>query len=205
VAFVRDILRCAASADLPSGRGLYVGCGNGRNYLPLVAGGLDLIGLDVSRVALDQLAERAPGVAPNLVHGELAALAPEAAFSIVIGIQVFQHGRKAEAHAHIAEATRRVLPGGLLCIRVNAVGTDIHHDHHVIERSADGGFTVEYLDGPKAGLAVRFFAEAELSGLLESFEPILDLHTQATQRTTPKTGRWLQWEGVWRRGAATRQ
>src|SRR5438093_504855 len=41
-----------------SGVGLYVGCGNGRNYLPLVAAGLTLHGLDVSREALDQLIAR---------------------------------------------------------------------------------------------------------------------------------------------------
>ena len=36
VAFVADILAMlAAYPKLASGRGLYVGCGNGRNYLPL--------------------------------------------------------------------------------------------------------------------------------------------------------------------------
>ena len=48
VELVHDILSCASRIDLPDARGLYIGCGNGRNYLPLVAGGLDLIGLDIS-------------------------------------------------------------------------------------------------------------------------------------------------------------
>src|ERR1039457_6031440 len=40
VAFTGDILAAGRQAGTTSG--LYIGCGNGRNYLPLVAGGLDL-------------------------------------------------------------------------------------------------------------------------------------------------------------------
>jgi hypothetical protein len=39
VALTEDILAAARAFGLT--RGLYVGCGNGRNYLPLVAAGLD--------------------------------------------------------------------------------------------------------------------------------------------------------------------
>jgi SAM-dependent methyltransferase len=197
VAFVEDILEASRRVALPPGRGLYIGCGNGRNYLPLVASGLDLVGLDVSGVALEQLAERAPG--RELVHGTLDALPAAAAFSIVIGIQVFQHGREREAHEHVAAALRRVLPGGLFCVRVNAVGTDLAHEHRIIERRNDGGFTVEYLSGPKRGLAIHFFAERELSRLVAGCEPLLPLRVAATERRPPESGRWLQWEGIWRR------
>jgi hypothetical protein len=126
-------------------------------------------------------------------------LPADAAFSIVIGIQVFQHGREREAHAHIGAALRRLASGGLFCIRVNAVGTDLVHEHRVVERKVDGGFTVEHLSGPKSGLAIHFFAEAELGRLLSSFEPLLPLRVQATRRLPPAQGQWLQWEGIWRR------
>jgi SAM-dependent methyltransferase len=197
VAFVADIIAWSRCVRLPEGPGLYIGCGNGRNYLPLVAAGLDLVGLDVSGVALEQLAERAPG--SELVHGTLDALPQEAVFSIVIGIQVFQHGRERDAHEHVAAALRRVLPGGLFCVRVNAVGTDLAHEHRILERNADGGFTAEYLSGPKRGLAIHFFAEAELSRLVAGCEPLLPLRVHATERQQPQSGRWLQWEGIWRR------
>lgn len=203
--FVREILACAARSELPAGRGLYVGCGNGRNFLPLRAGGLDLVGLDVSSIALAQLAARAPEAAPALVHGDLSALPPQDAFALVIGIQVFQHGGEAEAHAHLAAAAARVLPGGLLCVRVNSAATEVHRRHRVTERNADGGFTVEYEEGPKAGLAVHFFARAELARLLGDFDPVLPTHAQATRRTPPATGRWVQWEGIWRRPLAARR
>jgi SAM-dependent methyltransferase len=196
--FVGDVLAAVERIGLPPGRGLYVGCGNGRNYVRLVEGGLDLVGLDVSAAALSQLAERMPEGPRDLVHGDLSALPRAARFAIVVGIQVFQHGREAEAHAHVVEAARRVLPGGLFCVRVNAVGTDLRYSHRVLERNDDGGFTVEYLDGPKAGLAIHFFAAAELARLVGRLEPVLPLRLDATAHEPP-AGRWLQWEAIWRR------
>lgn len=38
--FARDVLAAARAAG--SARGRYVGCGNGRNYLPLVTAGIGL-------------------------------------------------------------------------------------------------------------------------------------------------------------------
>ena len=72
VAFTGDILAAAGQAGLT--RGLYIGCGNGRNYLPLVAGGLDLTGVDISAAAIAQLAARAPDRADRLVYGDLGGI-----------------------------------------------------------------------------------------------------------------------------------
>jgi DNA-binding HxlR family transcriptional regulator len=58
VDFVRDII--AAAAQLGLRHGLYVGCGSGRNLLPLLDAGLDLTGLDISRQAIAQLRTRRP-------------------------------------------------------------------------------------------------------------------------------------------------
>src|SRR5262245_9671417 len=140
VEFVADILAAAREAGLSGSSGLYVGCGNGRNYLPLVAGGLDLVGLDISTTALDQLARRAPGRRHRLLRGDLSVLPPATTYPLVIAIQVFQHGDRVTSHASIRSAQERVVPAGLFCLRVNAVDTDIAHEHEVIERHADGGF-----------------------------------------------------------------
>ncbi len=102
VAFVADILAAAREAGVA--RGLYIGCGNGRNYEPLVRGGLDLTGLDISEVALRQLSARMPGRRGSLVLGDLSAL-PAARYGIVVGIQVFQHGHAEAAHAHLRQVT----------------------------------------------------------------------------------------------------
>lgn len=197
--FVTDILDAAREQRLLGGGGLYVGCGNGRNYLPLVAGGLDLVGLDVSATALAQLLARAPDRRARLIHGDLSALRAGATYSIVVGIQVFQHGDRASAHEHIRAAQRRLAPGGLFCLRVNAVGTDVEHDHDLRERESGDGFTVRYKAGPKAGLDVRFFAEAELAELFGDFVPILAPRLVRTWRVPRTRGQWSQWEAIWRR------
>lgn len=198
VAFTGDILAAARQACVS--RGLYIGCGNGRNYLPLVAAGLDLTGLDVSATAIDQLVARAPDRRGRLVCGDLGALPAEAAWPLVIGIQVFQHGDRAAAHAHIRAAQERVTAGGLFCLRVNAIGTDIWPHHEVVEHHPDGGFTVRYLAGPKRGLLIHFFCATEFDALFAGgFAPLLPIRLHSTRRTPPQPGQWSQLEAIWQK------
>jgi SAM-dependent methyltransferase len=198
VAFTWDILAAARQADVT--RGLQIGCGNGRNYLPLAAGGLDLTGLDISAAAIAQLPDGAPSLRDRLVCGDLIALPAGAAWPLVIGIQVFQHGDRAAAHDHIRAAQQRATPGGLFCLRVNAAGTDIWPEHEVTEHDPDGGLTVHYLAGPKQGLLIHFFTATELGALFaDRFTPVLPLRVQRTWRTPPQPGQWSQWEAIWRK------
>jgi hypothetical protein len=199
--FVADVLSAAREHDLLGAEGLYVGCGNGRNYLPLVAGGLDLVGVDVSAAALAQLAERAPERRERLIQGELGALPAGVAYAVVIGIQVFQHGDRATAHEHIRAAQARLERGGLFCLRVNAVGTELEYGHNVVERDRDTGFTVRYLDGPKRGLLIHFFAEPELDALFAGYDLVLPPRLSQTRRVPPARGQWSQWEAIYRKPA----
>jgi SAM-dependent methyltransferase len=198
VAFTRDILAAALQAGLT--RGLYIGCGNGRNYLPLVGGGLDLTGLDISPAAIAQLTARVPERRGRLVHGDLNSLPAEAAYPLVIGIQVFQHGNHATTHAHIRAAQQRLTPGGLFCLRVNATATDVWPRHEVTERHPDGGFTVRYLAGPKHSLLIHFFTSTELGDLFaDAFTPVLPPRLWQARRDPPQPGQWSQWEAIWRK------
>lgn len=196
VAFVHDIIAEARARSCTSG--LYIGCGNGRNLIPMVAAGLDLTGLDISGEAIAQLRGRLPDRAGKLVVGDLAAL-PDGVFPLVIGIQVFQHGTRAQAHAHLSAAAARVAPGGLLCVRVNAAGSDLVHEHDRSEEDADGSFTAHFRDGHKAGMDVHFFAEPELRALAGGFSEVLPLRLRSTAHTPPERGQWSQWEAIWRR------
>jgi SAM-dependent methyltransferase len=199
VAFVDDVLDVAGGTTAGS-PGLYVGCGNGRNYLPLIDGGLDLVGLDISSAAIAQLTTRRPQRAHRLVQGTLADLPPEQRFPLVIGIQVFQHGDRDTAHAHLRAAAARVEPGGLLAIRVNATATDLGHDHELLDAGPRGGFSITYRSGPKSGLAVHFYTDTELTELLgESFAPVVGPRLHSTRRPSPGSGQWSQWEAIWRR------
>ena len=203
VEFVGDIVAAARAAGVAGSPGLYVGCGNGRNYVPLVAAGLNLLGLDISLVALDQLAARVPEYRDRLVLGGMSSLGPGAAFSLVIGIQVFQHGNRAQAHDLIGTALDLVAPEGLFAVRVNAVGTDVEHAHEVTERHPDGSYSVLYTQGPKAGLTVHFWAARELHSVISGklTVPVLPLRPQATWRQPAGRGLWMQWEGIYSRSA----
>lgn len=199
IPFVDDILLAVGSMDPPPNLGLYVGCGNGRNYVPLVESGLDLVGLDVSGEAIAQLRERLPERAHRLRHGDLTSLPPELAFDVVIGIQVFQHGSRTEAHDNLALAQEALLPGGLFCLRVNAVETDVWPAHEVVETLRDGSYTVRYLAGPKRGLLVHFFSREAIEDRFEGWEARLGPRLDRAARTHGDPGSWAQWEGIWRK------
>jgi SAM-dependent methyltransferase len=195
VAFTRDIIGTATARGLT--KGLYIGCGNGRNLVPMLAAGLDLTGLDISARAIGQLRRRRPELRSKLIVGDLAVLPRAARYQLVIGIQVFQHGTRTRAHRHLASAAARVRPGGLLCVRVNASTTDVEHQHVRFDNVDDGSFTVRYLAGPKAGLDIHFFTAGELRSLVgDRFEEILSPRLDSAPRVPPgqggRPGEWAQ-------------
>jgi SAM-dependent methyltransferase len=191
--FVEDILAAARAAGITDG--LYVGCGNGRNLRPLVAGGLDLLGLDISAEAVRQLSALRPG---RVVHGTVDSLPAGRTWPLVVGIQVFQHGNRSVAHRHVAAAQRRVAPGGLMAVRVNAVGTDVWPAHLVTAGDPDGSFSVRYTAGSKAGLDIHYFSAAALSELFAGWPAVLPPRTRQNRRKPPDPGQWTQWEAIWR-------
>lgn len=196
VDFVEDIVAAARSHGADSG--LYIGCGNGWNYLPLVARGLDLTGVDISATAIERLRRKAPHRAERLRVGTTADLPEGLRWPLVIGIQVFQHGDRAVAHANLRSALARVSPGGLFALRVNAVGTHVWPAHEIVEHCADGGFTVRYLAGPKTGELIHFYSAAEVHSFFSDWPESLPLRTIRIARTPPEPGEWWQWEGIWR-------
>jgi SAM-dependent methyltransferase len=199
IPFVEDIIATVTQHGVLSGRAVDIGCGNGRNLVGLLGAGLDPIALDVSEDGLRRLPERSPRT--RRVLGTVAALR-ERSFDVVVGIQVFQHGDEETAIGHLRAAAELVADGGLLCVRVNAIGTDVWPDHEVMERDPTGSFTVRYLAGAKAGLPIHFFSEEELRSAVPSrFTEILALRLDETRRERPARGSWFQWEGIWRRPA----
>jgi SAM-dependent methyltransferase len=200
VRFVEDIVTAAARHHLT--RGLYIGCGNGRNLIPLLDAGLGLVGLDISTNAIAQLRQRRPDRAGDLLVGDLSALPASARYDLVVGIQVFQHGTRHQVHQHLAAAADRVAPGGLLCVRVNAADSDIDNNHHRFEGNSDGSFTLRYLTGPKTGLNIHFFTADELRDVIgTSFTEVVTLRSHSTPRTPPGRGQWSQWEAIWQQRA----
>src|SRR5919204_2825495 len=97
-----------------TGVGLYVGCGNGRNYLPLVDAGLDLFGLDISPEAIRRLLERRPTLsAQRLLCDDFRTFqSPVPHLDYLIAIQVFQHGDESDVAAYFEKAAMLLRPGG---------------------------------------------------------------------------------------------
>ena len=182
------------------GVGLYVGCGNGRNYLPLVAAGLTLHGLDVSREALDQLIARRADLKPRLTCADFRDLEIGSPFDYLVAIQVFQHGVQADAESYFAKTAAMLKAGGLFFLRVNSASTEMYLRHTIIDRNDFGGLTIRYDEGPKSGLCVHFYSRPELLELArDRFQPMAGPREAVTARTPPKTGSWSQWEAVWQR------
>ena len=200
IGFTSEIVTAAAAARLTEG--LYVGCGNGRNYRPLIEGGLDLIGLDVSPVAIEQLAERMPDRRDKLVTGDLSALPAGATYPLVVAIQVLHHGDREQARQLLTDTVARVAPGGMLAVGIETVGTDVYEPHDVLERAEDGSYTVRY-HGGDGGMVTHFrtirgvhieLAEAGLA-------PETLLQPRSAWRTPPDRGQTLELEGIYRRPA----
>ena len=140
VRFARTILETVAGPS--GGRGLYVGCGNGRNFARLASAGLDLTGIDASPVAIEQLAARCPSAAGRLRCADMESFEPGFRFDYLVAIQVFQHGDAASAARHFERASQLLRPGGALFLRVNSASTDVYFGHRVTETTAGGSFTV---------------------------------------------------------------
>ena len=198
VPFVSTIIDTLRGRGLADGRGLYAGCGNGRNYIPLAAALPGLRGIDLSGTGLQRLLARSPGCAGRVSRVDFLAASPDAPYDYVISIQSFQHGDGQTARRYLEHAAAVLRPGGLLFLRVNSAGTDINRRHQVIEKNSLGGLTIRYDDGPKAGLPIHFFTDRELEYRLHlaGFHIVGDPDEASEAREPPETGAWRQWELV---------
>jgi hypothetical protein len=80
---------------------------------------------------------------------------------------------------------------------VNASGTEVEHRHTVTDTNAQGGLTIRYDDGPKAGLLVHFFGHDEIEALTANLVTVSPLRRHRSPRLAPRSGYWDQWEGIW--------
>ena len=201
VPFTDTITSTLRVSGWTGGRGLYVGCGNGRNYAPLAAACPGLRGIDLSEVGIRRLLEKHPEYAGRVSRGDFfdgRCYAGNERMDYLVSIQSFQHGGERQAARYLERAAAVLRPGGLLFLRVNSAGTDVRRPHEVTEENAYGGFTVRYAAGPKKGLCVHFFGRRELLSALRlaGFEPTLGPARRPARRGPPGAGIWEQWEVV---------
>ena len=197
VRFVKTIVSMLEGSGR-SLRGLYVGCGNGRNYVPLASSGLNILGIDISAAAIGDLSRRHPSFSGRLLCKSLADFEPRGLFDYIVAIQVFQHGTESEVSKHFDRVSCLLKAGGLLFLRVNSASTEICLRHTVVEKNMHGGLTVRYDEGSKRGLDIHFFSQAELEAhlLRRGFRIVSGPSEDSVLRAPPKTGTWSQWEIV---------
>ena len=173
--------------------GLYVGCGNGRNFIKMATAGLNITGLDVSAVGLRHIAKKMPDLADRLEHGDFLDHAGR--FGYIAAIQSFQHGDAARTERYFRKAAAMLYAGGLLFVRVNSADTNVRHAHRITEMD-DCGFTAVYDEGPKRGLSVRFLTRAGLERVTgRDFVMAREPRLVETGRGGGR-GSWFQWEMV---------
>lgn len=201
--FTTDIVAAAEAAGVREG--LYVGCGNGRNYTALVRAGLDLVGLDVSPVANGHLAERVPERRDRLIVGDLSALPDGTVYPLVVAIQVLHHGDRAAARALLADTVARVAPGGLLAIGIETVGTDLYGRHEVLERADDGSYTARYVEEyGELTVHLRTVKGVHVELAEAGLVPHTLLRPRSAWRNPPENGQTLELKGIYRRPSTPR-
>lgn len=120
----------AETADLPPGRALDVGCGEGADALHLAERGWQVEAVDISTVALERAAEHAAtrGLQVRWVHTDLMVDPPdEGAFDLVTAH--FMQLPEAERRSLYARLADAVAPGGTLLL-VGHHPSDMHTAMH---------------------------------------------------------------------------
>lgn len=191
IPLVQDIIDTLNKRGLKDKPGFYPGCGNGRNFVPLFDAGLNLEGNDISPVAIEQLKERRPKA--HVAVGDFLAHEAKTPYAYVLSIQLFQHGNRKTVRHLFDKAYELLQTGGLFVLRVNSIHTQIVQKYDVVERSPEGGFTVQYHTGQKTGLHVHFYSAEELHNLIRSrYNIVLPLREEFIPRDDGTY--WVQWE-----------
>ena len=151
----------------PFGKGdtvLDVGCGNGKASLTLMEEGFDVIGMDISDVAI--------GVCANAYGNRMKAICASAdsiplngsSVDGVVMIHVLEHLTEDELKASVKEAYRVLRPGGKVFVKA----------FHTDDMRSDKG---ERIDNDAVvrgnGIRYRYFTETEIRDLFSEFGEVL--------------------------------
>ena len=104
---------------------LDLGCGNGRNAVAMKQRGMQVVGLDVSKTALDQLRRRCPGI-PTIIGSALKLPFAAGFFDVVVDHGCLHTLHPADHETYVANVARVLRKGGLyfLCVRMRPTTHD---------------------------------------------------------------------------------
>lgn len=196
VGFTSDIINFTREHLPPDARGLYVGCGNGRNFVPMVEAGLDIDGIDLSPEGIDQIRQKLPAdFKGRLEVGDFHDL--QGQWDYLAAMQVFQFGDSSKSKAHFARAAQLIRPGGYLFLRAPSVATNIDLPHELLEGKEAGPRTVKYSHAN----IYHYFDEQELSDLAATndFQIVVPAREERIVRESPRSGHWDYLDTIWQR------
>ena len=200
ILFVKTILSTLKKMNLMNGKGLYIGCGNGRNFIPLVEKGLDLFGIDISDEAIRQIIKRKPELTERLTVTSFLEFKPQQLFDYVISIQVFHHGDYKTVMENFQKVADILKPKGLFFLKDRSTGTTTTFTYKILEETALGGFTVRFMNGPKKNLEIHFLSHNELETLPKlGLYPIITPYETIIKYTDTKKRQLVHWEGIWQK------
>jgi 2-polyprenyl-3-methyl-5-hydroxy-6-metoxy-1,4-benzoquinol methylase len=183
------------------GLGLYVGCGNGRNYIPMLDNGLRVHGADISQNGLNEIIEKRPWAERRLATYDFKNSNAARIFDYIAAIQVFQHGTIEDVNQYFSKAYQALKPEGSLYLRVNSTATEMIYNFDLVEETKQKGATILYKEGPKTGQNIHFYTSEELLDLanfhgFEVTQPPIEI---TEQRNDSKKSTWTQLETIWRK------
>ncbi|MFI5891727.1 class I SAM-dependent methyltransferase [Actinoplanes sp. NPDC051513] len=128
-----NVVLVAEVSDLPPGRALDLGCGEGADAVWLAARGWQVTAADISTVALARAAGHAAdaGVTIDWQHHNLEKTFPEGEFDLV-SAQFLHNWEEFDREQILRRAAAAVAPGGILLIEGHMDhGPFPHHEHEV--------------------------------------------------------------------------
>jgi SAM-dependent methyltransferase len=128
-----NVVLVAEVADLPPGRALDLGCGEGADAVWLAKQGWQVTAVDISTVALARAAQHAEeaGVTIDWQHHNLEKTFPEGEFDLV-SVQFLHNWEEFSREQILKKAADAVAPGGILLIEGHMDHGPFQHDgHHV--------------------------------------------------------------------------
>jgi SAM-dependent methyltransferase len=160
--------------DIPTGRVLELGCGNGKTVSALISAGIEPVCIDISRNALTECAKATGPGTRDLVEADAMSLPfADGVFDSVVCFHVLEHLLSGERVKASMEIGRVLKKGGRLYIQSFSVkdmrygkGTKVEDD------------TYERGDGVR----YHYFRDGELERLFDMFVPIEMKHRVLEKR-----------------------
>ena len=146
------------------GRVLELGCGDGKTAIALAQKGLQVVGLDPSRVALLTLGKRVGSDKLSLVQADALSLPfKEASFDCLASVHFLDHLLLKDRENAVEEMGRVLKPGGLVIGRFFSVNDMRFGKGEEIEPKT-------YLKGNE--IINHYFTEEEVLSLFDGYLPI---------------------------------